>query len=204
MRAQRADQLRSGGGRAAAGRRPRIRRLWKDRAFFQWRYVPGESRRAYRMACTLFWSILLYFAFQRYVISFDLLVEPSMQPTMIEGQAFLVNRYIYAFTRPRRGDVVALRLDRFASEQYVKRVVALEGEVLAIRRGVVFINGRPLREPYAAGSTWPEYGPYRIPAGYYFVLGDNRPRSYDSRLFGPVSRRDILGRLSPGRLFEFL
>lgn len=175
----------------------------KNRAYFDWRYVPGEKRRAYRMACILFWSILMYFVIQRYVVSFDLVMERSMHPTLTEGQAFLVNRYIYHFGHPRRGDIVALRRDRFDSEQYVKRVIALEGELLMIRNGTVYVNGHPLSEPYAVGGTFPDYGPYRIAQGFYFVMGDHRIVSEDSRSFGPISRRDIRGRITPHRLFSF-
>ena len=176
---------------------------WTRRAAFDRRYVREESRRAYRLACILFWSILLYFVCQRYVVSLGIVAERSMLPLLSEGEYFLVNKYIYHFVRPQRGDVVVLRRNAATSDQYVKRVIGLEGEVLRITSGRVYVNGRLLAEPYVLGGTFPDFGPYRIPVGSYFVMGDNREQSEDSRWFGSVALREIEGKIKPGQLFTF-
>ena len=131
--------------------------VWKRRVPFDWHFVPVESRRAYSLACILFWSILLYFGCQRYVVSLGVVAERSMLPTLTEESYFLVNKYIYYFVRPMRGDIIVLRSKTY--EEYVKRVIALEGETLLIAGGHVYVNGQVLPEPYVVGKTFPDWGP---------------------------------------------
>ena len=178
-------------------------RVWKRRALYSPRFVKVESRRAYRMACVLFWSILSYSFCQRYVISIGIVRETSMAPTLSDGDYFLVNKYLYHMIPPRRGDIVVLRRGAAEPSQYVKRVIGLGGETLLIRGGVVSIDGRRLDEPYAHGGTFPDLGPYWLQPERYFVMGDNRTDSHDSRHFGSVARRDIDGGIAPGKLFKF-
>lgn len=175
----------------------------RRRAFFDWRYVPIESRRAYRMACVLFLSVLMYFVFQRHVVSLSVIEDRSMLPTLSEGEYFLVNKYIYYLSRPKRGDVVALRYMPGMDAWYVKRVIGLAGETLLIRGGQVYLNGTRLQEPYAVGPTWPDMGLIVIAEGHCFLMGDNRLASVDSRAFGAVPVSAIEGKLAPGQLFPF-
>ncbi len=179
------------------------RRTLKKRVFFDWRYVKSEGRRSYRLAFILFWSILMFLIFQRYVVGVGIITDLSMFPTLPEGSYFLINKYIYHLTRPKRGDIVVLRRDDYVSEQYVKRVVGLAGETLLIKSGQVYINGYGLTEPYAVGETYPDLGPYTIGKDAYFVFGDNRKVSEDSRHFGTVPLRNIEGKIKPGELFPF-
>ena len=172
------------------------------RTFFDPRFVRGEQRRSYRLAFILFWSILMYFFFSHYVISIGIVRETSMVPTLPEGGTYLVNKYVYYFTRPQREDIVVLRRDAHTSE-LVKRVIGLEGETVVVRGGHVYINGRRLEEPYALGDTYPDFGPHGIEKDTYFILGDNREESEDSRHFGPVPFRNIEGKIKPGMLFPF-
>ncbi len=162
-----------------------------------------ESRRVYRLAFILFWSVLLCLLFQRYVVSFGIVAEQSMQPTLPDGSSFLINRYVYHFTTPSRGDVVALHSRAYESEELTKRVIGLAGEKVRIRLGKVYVDGHMLKEPYAVGWTGPDLGPITLGADEYFVMGDNRPRSEDSRHFGPVKARNINGKIAPGKLFPF-
>lgn len=176
----------------------RRRRAWFDR-----RFVKEESRRVYRLAFLLFWSLLLYFFCQRYVVSMGIVTDRSMLPTLVEGNYVLVNKYVYHLRRPRRGDIVVIRPRVLNSEEYVKRVIGLPGETLFIRSGGVYINGRRLAEPYVMSPTLPDAGPYTLGTEQYFVLGDNRLQSEDSRSFGPVELKDLEGQVTPGRLFPF-
>ncbi len=117
----------------------------------------------------------------------------SMEPTLHTNDRVIVEKISYRLHPPRRGDIVVVRLsDR--SQPLIKRIVGLPGETIAIRDGRVFINGKPLDEPYLAQPTHGRLPPTRIPAMHYFVLGDNRDASNDSRNFGPVPRESILGR----------
>ena len=174
----------------------------RRRVFFDRRFVRVERRRSYNWALIYFGSILMTLFIQQRVVSVGIVTDRSMIPTLYDGNTFLINKYIYALSRPRRGDIVVLYPRPFATEQYVKRVVGLSGETLEIRSGRVVVDGRPLEEPYAKGPTYPGWGPKVIPEGFYFVLGDNRPNSEDSRAFGLVSIRNIKGRIKPGELFS--
>ena len=182
-------------GRMAQPRRRRV--------FFDWQFVRTERRRSYRMALLLFWSVLLYLVFSRYLIGVGIVADISMFPTLWDGQYFLINKYAYRISPPRRGDIVVLRIIPFEEEWYVKRVVGLPGESLALRDGQLFINGQRLVEPYAAGPTTPAQRQWLIPPDHYFVLGDNRRASYDSRHFGPVRRNRLAGKIRPGKWFPW-
>ncbi len=175
----------------------------KKRAFWDWRYVPMEQRRLYTWACILFWSILMTFFVQRCVIGVGIVTDRSMLPTLQENSIYLINKYLYHFTRPKRGDIVVLRKFPFAPDPYVKRAIGLEGETIQIKNGEVYINGERLNEPYAVGRTYPNLGPYTMEKGNYFVLGDNRLDSMDSRHFGTVPLHRIEGKIQPDEWFPF-
>ncbi len=166
------------------------------RSFFNLRYVRTERRKGTRWwAAILVLSIPLYFFFDRYVVSTGIVTDISMLPTLREGRYFLINKAAFHLGRPKRGDIVILR--RFKNERsyYVKRVIGLEGETLKIASGRVWVNSRVLNEPYVTGQTWPNMGPFLIEKNYYFVLGDNRENSEDSRAFGSVPLESIEGKL---------
>ena len=113
----------------------------------------------------------------------------------------VANRLAYRFREPRRGEIVVFRAPARTAQvcsggegDYVKRVIGLPGERLAERNGRIYVDGRPLHEPYlapgyvASSRSWP-----RIPHDHYFVLGDNRGNSCDSRAWGPVRRDALVG-----------
>jgi signal peptidase I len=162
-----------------------------------------ERRRANRLAFILFWSVLMYFFFKACVVSVGIVNDISMHPTMPEGGYYLINRYIYYFVPPERGDIVVLRGSNYGPDEIVKRVIGLPGEAVTIRSGQVYVNGRRLDEPYAVGATYPDLGPNPIGKDAYFVLGDNRLVSDDSRHFGAVALKDIRGKIQANVLFPF-
>ena len=125
-----------------------------ERVFFDWRYVRGlkEHRRQYRMAFILFWSILMYLFFSHFVISVGIIRETSMVPTVPEDGYYLVNRYIYYVTRPKRGDIVVLRQNAHTPE-ILKRVVGLEGETLLIKGGHLEYWNDGWRHPLTANQA---------------------------------------------------
>jgi signal peptidase I len=118
----------------------------------------------------------------------------SMEPNLHTDQRLVVEKVSYHLRQPRRGDVVVIRMPERGPELLIKRVIALSGEEIEIREGTVFIDGRPLDEPYLDHKTAGTYGPLIVPDGYVFVMGDNRGASNDSRVFGPVSLDRIVGR----------
>ncbi len=125
----------------------------------------------------------------------------SMYATLDDNDYLIANKIDYRLHPPQRGDIIILRPPTDNSKDFIKRVIALPGEKLLIRDGFVYINGRKLDEPYLPEAwttlnNWPANGTdgMVIPANEYFVMGDNRNRSQDSRIFGPISRDRIDGK----------
>lgn len=131
----------------------------------------------------------------------------SMAPTLRAGDRVLVDRLTYGPDGVRRGDVVAFADPEHPGQVAIKRVVALPGDTLTIRAGRLVVDGVRQRESYlGSGPTGSDFfGPAVVPPGHVFVLGDNRPRSVDSRFTGPVPVGALLGRVvarawPPGRV----
>jgi signal peptidase I len=106
------------------------------------------------------------------------------------------NRYfrqLLGFKGPQRGDVVVIRLET-QNELLIKRVIGLPGDVIEIHDSQVFVNNQPLNEPYLIAPTTGFYGPTTVPPLHIFVLGDNRNFSNDSRNFGTIPLKDVVGR----------
>jgi signal peptidase I len=120
----------------------------------------------------------------------------SMAPLLKDQERIFINKFVYRFEPIDRGDVVVFWYPLDRSKSFIKRVVGLPGETVAIRRGHVFVDGRLLREPYILSEYLDDasYPPVHVPAGDYFVMGDHRDSSNDSRMFGPVARRYIYGK----------
>ncbi len=117
----------------------------------------------------------------------------SMEPTLLPSDRVLVNKFIYHFRHPHLGEIVVLHPPNDPAQNYIKRVVAVGGQTVSIMRDHVYIDGRLLREPYLHVETTGTYGPRQVPARDIFVLGDNRGNSEDSRFFGFVPDRNIVG-----------
>jgi signal peptidase I len=123
----------------------------------------------------------------------------SMFGTLNDNDYLIANKIDYRLHPPERGDIIILRPPTLSTTDYIKRVIALPGERLLIKDGHVYINGHLLEEPYLpeAWTVGTEYGGPNgtvIPANEYFVMGDNRNRSQDSRVFGPIGRDRIDGK----------
>jgi signal peptidase I len=105
---------------------------------------------------------------------------------------------VYHFGRIRRGDVVVFWYPLDRTKSFIKRIVALPNETVEIRHGMVYVNGDPLPEPYVPSEyeDQSDFGPMRVFSDSYFVMGDHRSSSSDSRVFGPVASRFIYGRAS--------
>jgi signal peptidase I len=117
----------------------------------------------------------------------------SMEPNLLPHDRVLVNKFIYRFRQPHPGEIVVLKPPSDPGRNYIKRVVATAGERVEIRAGRVYVDGRPLAESYLRVATAGQYGPTVVPAHDVFVLGDNRGNSEDSRAFGFVPDRNLVG-----------
>jgi signal peptidase I len=121
----------------------------------------------------------------------------SMEPRVHAGEVVLINTLSYRLGPVRRGDVVAFRHDAPTAETYIKRVIGVPGEHVEVRRGVVFVDGRELAEPYVRRDTR-DAPAVTVPPHAYYVLGDNRADSDDSRNWGVVHDTDVVGKALVG------
>lgn len=122
-----------------------------------------------------------------------------MEPNYQDGQLLGINKLAYQVASPQRNDVVAMFFPGETQRRFIKRVVGLPGETVAVADGVVFINGQVLEEPYLDSSTVTVPNLERqLVEGEYFVLGDNRAVSSDSRAWGAVPKSFIIGKVSVG------
>lgn len=123
----------------------------------------------------------------------------SMKNTIMTGDRILALRTSYWFGEPERGDVAVFRYpdDPSGNTLYVKRVIGVGGDVVEIADGAVYINGEKLAEDYLAEVTYGDFGPYYVPQGCYFMMGDNRNHSLDSRYWENkfVEEEEILGKV---------
>lgn len=151
------------------------------------------------MAAMLFGSVLSAFVIMNFVLSAGIVDGDSMWPTLHDGERYLINRWVYHFHKPRRGDIVEIKIPGTADSS-VKRIIALSGDVIQIKQGLVYLNGAVLMEPYLRGFVFTDgkaWGDrtFTIPAGMVVVLGDNRPISLDSRRFGAIAETHLIGRV---------
>lgn len=134
------------------------------------------------------------FVMFHFVIGVAFIKGNSMFPTLQNNDIAVYTRIIPRF---KPGDVLSIRMP--SGEYYVKRAIAMEGDIVDIRKGIVYINDVPLKEPYAYGVTKvKENGiefPYQVEKGKVFVLGDNREESIDSRDFGVVLQQRVKGKI---------
>src|SRR5216683_6568273 len=146
-------------------------------------------------------AIILYFGIS-FAVQTVHVEGLSMFATLDDNDCLIADKIAYRLHAPQRGDIIILRPPTDDSKDFIKRVIALPGERLLIRDAVVYINGHRLIEPYlpeawSVNASWnPSNNPSGelIPPNQYFVMGDNRNRSQDSRIFGPIGRDRIDGR----------
>ncbi|HEU4494660.1 MAG TPA: signal peptidase I [Rubrobacteraceae bacterium] len=153
-------------------------------------------------------SFVLVFGFVRpFVVEAFWIPSASMVPTLKYGDRVLVNKFIYRFTEPERGDIIVFKSVQGDDQDLIKRVVGVPGDEIKVRGGRLFVNGEPQREPYV-NEKYPDrsfYAPTIVPKGHVFAMGDNRANSQDSRVFGPVPKENIEGEAflrfwPPGRI----
>lgn len=120
--------------------------------------------------------------------------QVSMLPNLHEGEYVIVDKVSYAFRQPERGEIVVLKNPNPGQPDLIKRIIGLPGETIEVRGGQVHVNGQPLTEPYLAQPMGIDTPATQVQAGQFFVMGDNRNNSEDSRRFGTRPAADIVGR----------
>lgn len=176
------------------------------------RQLPATQRRAgfcrilLRQVFSCIVVAALGFASFQFITHFVLqsvqVVGASMAPTLHDSQRYVLNRWVYRVREPQIQEIVVLR-DPIDNSYAIKRIVAREGDSVHIKDGKIFVNGKLLEEPYLPEGTQtfpnPKYREQFLVCGMgkYFVLGDNRNNSADSRFYGTVPRQNILGLVVP-------
>jgi signal peptidase I len=152
-------------------------------------------------------TIVVALLIQAFLVKPYRIPSPSMEDTLLVGDRVLADRISWRVSDPQRGDIVVFRPPE-PGPVLIKRIVGLPGETLSLRDGAVYVNGERLTEPYVrrvdgvpepakpftTGLPWSLQQPYTVPAGSYFMMGDNRTDSKDSRDFGPIARGQFVGR----------
>jgi signal peptidase I len=159
-------------------------------------------------------ALLLALFIRSFIVQAFKIPSGSMIPTLLIGDHILVNKFVYGVRlpylgtsifpvgTPHRGDVVVFVYPQDDEKDFIKRVVAVAGETVEVRDKRLYVNGEAVADPYAhfaeteGRTTAPRdnFGPFAVPAGYVFVMGDNRDRSYDSRFWGPVALDNVKGK----------
>jgi len=165
---------------------------------------------------TLLLALLIFLAVRSAVQNFKVEGD-SMFPSLENGQYIIVNKLAYAqidlskfdwipffdagnspvhhlFGTPDRGDVIVFQSPTNPDRDFIKRVIGVPGDTVEIRSGVVYVNGEPLVEPYITGRTGCPCGPWVVEPGTFFVMGDHRNNSSDSRVFNAIPEKSIVGK----------
>ncbi len=178
---------------------------------------PKSKTREYLEAIGL--AVILALVIRTWGVQAFKIPSESMKPTLLVGDHLLVfkssydikypfsDRVLFAVGDPKRGDIVVFRFPEDRDKDFIKRIIGLPGDTVEVRGRKVFINGREMKDPwghYSDNKRLPpgvqyasNFGPVKVPPGHYFVMGDNRDQSYDSRYWRSghfVPRQDILGR----------
>jgi len=150
---------------------------------------------------TLGLAVVLALGIRTFVAEARYIPSPSMVPTLNVNDRLLVEKVTYRFRQPKRGDIVVFSPTETLQEwgykdDFIKRIIGLPGETIAVKNGKVFVNGTPLEEKYILSPPEYVYGPVVVPENEYLVLGDNRKNSSDSHEWGFVPRDNFIGRAS--------
>lgn len=139
-------------------------------------------------------AVLLALVVHLFLAQATVVFGQSMEPNLEPQQRLIVDKLSYRLHPPQRNDIVVIDLP-YMEELLVKRIVALPGEVVEIREGIIYVNGNAVAEPFPHDTSAFDMDAVTLGPLSYFVLGDNRSNSNDSRAFGPVVREQILGRV---------
>ena len=164
---------------------------------------------------SLVWAVVLALVIRTFVIQTFEIPTGSMENTLEVGDRIIANKFLYGLRlpwsgqhifplrQPKRGDVVIFRFPEDRSQDFVKRLIGLPGDTILVRDKQVYVNGEPYNNPHerhtdartlpAVAGPRDNFGPVLVPAGSYFMMGDNRDESYDSRYWGFVPAADIVG-----------
>ena len=145
---------------------------------------------------TILIALIVGFAASKVLITSAQVPAGSMEDTIMPGSRLIINRIAYAVSKPKRGDIIAFYFPDDEETVYLKRIIALPGETVEGKNGYVLVDGEPLEEDYVTEEIDSDFGPYYVPTDMYFVMGDNRNDSWDSRFWDHkfVAKKKIIGK----------
>lgn len=159
----------------------------------RWREVKALLREIIE---TVILSLIIFFFITTFLLQNFRVLLSSMEPTLHEGQFIMVNKLAYRLHPPERGDIIILKYPRDPQRDFIKRIIGLPGEKVEIIEGKVHIKDQPLQEPYVRYPGSYSWGPRGVGEDEFFVLGDNRLNSHDSRAWGMLPSKNIIGKAS--------
>lgn len=139
--------------------------------------------------------IFIIFALQKFFIQPFRTFGISMEPTIHDNLIVFVNKIVYKFRKPHRGEIIVFRTNEKPYLYFMKRIVALPGEKIEVKNGVLYINGKRKREIYLKSKNNWNIGPFKVKEDCVFVMGDNRKMAPEYHTFGQVSFKNILGKV---------
>ncbi|MDD2554519.1 MAG: signal peptidase I [Desulfotomaculaceae bacterium] len=140
-------------------------------------------------------AAVLAFLIHTFIMQNFRIPSGSMEPTLQIQDYIFASKLSYRLDEPKRGDIVVFKYPKDTSRYFVKRLIAVGGETVALKGGELYVDGQSVPEDYLPqGLSFPDYGPVTVPEGNYFMLGDNRNNSRDSRDWGFVPRNLIVGK----------
>lgn len=150
----------------------------------------------FRWITTFLAAAILALFINNFIIINARIPSQSMEQTIMTGDRLFGFRLAYLFADPKRGDIIIFNDPDIEGRKLIKRIIGMPGDTVDIKDGVVYINGEELIEDYLGSNDGESYGPYEVPEGHYFMMGDNRAHSGDSRMWKNtyLAREDILGK----------
>ncbi len=178
--------------------------------------MKNKKSKTWELVETIVTAVILALLIRAFIIQAFKIPSGSMIPTLLIGDHVLVNKFIYGvkipftdnrvlvFKKPAKGDIIVFKFPKDTSKDFIKRVVAAEGDKIESRNKVIYVNDKPLNETYAhyrdnnvlpyAMNPRDNFGPFTVPEDKYFVMGDNRDESNDSRFWGYVDFKEVKGK----------
>lgn len=150
---------------------------------------------------SILWAAALALVIRTFIVAPFKIPSGSMRPTLIEGDRILVSKFLYHFREPQRGEIIVFRFPDNPKRPFIKRLIAVGGDRVEIRDSHIVINGQPSGSAVVQETTYYNQGEFgqaqhvlEVPDGMYYVLGDNSSSSHDSRFWGFVPRRLLIGK----------
>ena len=158
----------------------------------------STARELFQWVAAIVAAVLIALAIDNFVIVNAQIPSGSMENTIMTGDRVIGNRFAYSFSDPQRFDIIIFRYPDDESQLFIKRIIGLPGETVEIRDGKIYLNGsdEPLEDVQTKETMVGSFGPYTVPENSYFVMGDNRNNSSDSRtdMVGNIKRENIIGK----------